>query len=493
MLGAHPRDKRPVELHSGRYGPYVKHGSGNATVPDRDTVDALTFDDALALLAAKTGKPAPAATTRATKAVVRKSTRAPAKPAAKGPPPNPRRATAAKTAPARNDAHAKPAAKSRRPARQGPKRFAQGGASPMTATDTAPRDSTGHHYAALDGLRGVAVLLVFCVHAAGNAAAVALDVDFERMRFASLATMGERLLFWLYASHHGVFLFFVLSGFLIGRMWWPRPVMRYTTFAWRRTLRIYPAFLLAFAGSLVFAYTSGTWQPPKCGGSWPTCCSSTARRGRRSGVQHHHVVAVLRDDVLPRIPGIRAAGAGGGARAAWCLWAQGSRPVIAAQLGANALVLCWSLLFFGVAFALHERAVRALAHRMPTAVVVLAYLAVTTLSLVDVLPAVPAILCFGLAAVLVLAKSLEPGNAVSWVLTRKALRALGRISYSFYLVHWMLVVLVARAVAPHSEEPGPVAETLAIFGGFVVSAAVATALWWIAERPYFTRVRRSRR
>ena len=82
VLGAHPRDKRPVELHSGRYGPYVKHGNVNATIPDRDAVDALTFDDALALLAAKSGKPASGAAARATKAAVKKRTRAPAKPAA---------------------------------------------------------------------------------------------------------------------------------------------------------------------------------------------------------------------------------------------------------------------------------------------------------------------------------------------------------------------------------------------------------------------------
>ena len=55
MLGAHPKDKQPVELHSGRYGPYVKHGKVNATVTDRDQVANLTLEDALALLAAKTG------------------------------------------------------------------------------------------------------------------------------------------------------------------------------------------------------------------------------------------------------------------------------------------------------------------------------------------------------------------------------------------------------------------------------------------------------
>ena len=55
VLGKHPKDKQPVELLAGRYGPYVRHGGVNATVPDRDSIDALTLDDAVALLAAKSG------------------------------------------------------------------------------------------------------------------------------------------------------------------------------------------------------------------------------------------------------------------------------------------------------------------------------------------------------------------------------------------------------------------------------------------------------
>jgi len=39
-LRPHPKDKQPVELHAGRYGPYVKHGGVNATLPDKDRVDA---------------------------------------------------------------------------------------------------------------------------------------------------------------------------------------------------------------------------------------------------------------------------------------------------------------------------------------------------------------------------------------------------------------------------------------------------------------------
>jgi DNA topoisomerase-3 len=82
VLGAHPKTKAPVELHSGRYGPYVKHGAVNATLPDRDQADSITLDDALALLAAKSGKGASVSPARATRAAVKKTTQAPAKTAA---------------------------------------------------------------------------------------------------------------------------------------------------------------------------------------------------------------------------------------------------------------------------------------------------------------------------------------------------------------------------------------------------------------------------
>ena len=56
VLGAHPRDRQPVELHAGRYGPYVKHGSTNATLPDRDAVESLSLDQAVALVDEKAGR-----------------------------------------------------------------------------------------------------------------------------------------------------------------------------------------------------------------------------------------------------------------------------------------------------------------------------------------------------------------------------------------------------------------------------------------------------
>src|SRR5690606_27827550 len=55
-LGAHPADDKPITLHSGRYGPYLRHGRLIASVPKSVDADALTLDQAVALLAAQAEK-----------------------------------------------------------------------------------------------------------------------------------------------------------------------------------------------------------------------------------------------------------------------------------------------------------------------------------------------------------------------------------------------------------------------------------------------------
>jgi DNA topoisomerase-3 len=84
VLGPHPKDKQPVELHAGRFGPYVKHGGVNATVPERDQVDGLTLDDAVKLLAAKASRGGSAGYVRAAAAAAVPRATA-AKPTAKPP------------------------------------------------------------------------------------------------------------------------------------------------------------------------------------------------------------------------------------------------------------------------------------------------------------------------------------------------------------------------------------------------------------------------
>ena len=55
-VGDHPADGKPVTLHSGRYGPYVKHGRINATLPKELEPEQVTLERAVELLAAQAEK-----------------------------------------------------------------------------------------------------------------------------------------------------------------------------------------------------------------------------------------------------------------------------------------------------------------------------------------------------------------------------------------------------------------------------------------------------
>jgi DNA topoisomerase-1 len=87
VLGDHPDDKTSVEICSGRYGPYVRHGKINATLPKGISPDVITLEEALELIAAKAkqggGKiKKPAAKTTTAKATAKTSIKK-AKPATK--------------------------------------------------------------------------------------------------------------------------------------------------------------------------------------------------------------------------------------------------------------------------------------------------------------------------------------------------------------------------------------------------------------------------
>lgn len=85
-LGAHPETGEAVQVMAGRYGPYVKSGKINATLPKGTAPEDMTMEAALPLLAAKAGaapkKKAPAKKAPAKKPAAKKEAAA-KKPAAK--------------------------------------------------------------------------------------------------------------------------------------------------------------------------------------------------------------------------------------------------------------------------------------------------------------------------------------------------------------------------------------------------------------------------
>ncbi len=80
-LGVHPDDKKPIDVCNGRYGPYVRHGKINATLPKDTSADEVTLEEGLALLAARVAK-GPATKKVTTKKPAAKKS-APKKPAVK--------------------------------------------------------------------------------------------------------------------------------------------------------------------------------------------------------------------------------------------------------------------------------------------------------------------------------------------------------------------------------------------------------------------------
>ncbi|WP_287104474.1 type I DNA topoisomerase, partial [Brevundimonas sp.] len=81
-LGAHPETGEPIHVMAGRFGPYVKSGKINATLPKGTAPEDLTLEAALPLLAAKAGA-APKKKAPAKKTAESKKAAAAKKPAAK--------------------------------------------------------------------------------------------------------------------------------------------------------------------------------------------------------------------------------------------------------------------------------------------------------------------------------------------------------------------------------------------------------------------------
>ncbi|MGO2658634.1 type I DNA topoisomerase [Mycetocola reblochoni] len=125
---ADPVSGKPVRVKDGRFGPYITDGTTNVTVPKSESIEDLTFDRAVELLAEKRAK-GPAKKAPAKKAPAKK---APAKkaPAAKSSPAEAETTATAKKAPARTSPAKKTGA-----AKTG---AAKTGAATTTAADSSP-------------------------------------------------------------------------------------------------------------------------------------------------------------------------------------------------------------------------------------------------------------------------------------------------------------------------------------------------------------------
>ncbi|MEZ6042746.1 MAG: type I DNA topoisomerase [Planctomycetaceae bacterium] len=72
-LGNHPADEKPIGIYEGRFGPYVKHGKINATIPKDTDINTVTQEQAIEWLDAKASKTGKAPARGSAKKAVKKS------------------------------------------------------------------------------------------------------------------------------------------------------------------------------------------------------------------------------------------------------------------------------------------------------------------------------------------------------------------------------------------------------------------------------------
>jgi peptidoglycan/LPS O-acetylase OafA/YrhL len=297
----------------------------------------------------------------------------------------------------------------------------------------------------------------------------------------------DRILAWLQLSPYGVYLFFILSGFLICRLVGNSRRFSYPRFLWRRFCRIYPAFLLALAlGVWVFAFYAG-WAPF----SWRGLAANMLLL---NGVRELGVVPYLHQTgslfnelvfylVFPAYLLLRRAGV-------WSSpWAMAIAGAIVVYLP---FTLGWGqalyLLFFAGATAARftDDELAAFARRMPDALIVALYLMVTTAIAFKVPGDHAAIWLYAIVATLFTISACYGTGWLNRLCTWRPLRRIGNISYSLFLTHTIPVFFVVYVLGPRVvEDSGLLTALVGAALAFGLALALAATLFLVAERPYF--------
>ena len=347
---------------------------------------------------------------------------------------------------------------------------------------------------ALEGLRGYAAFLVFLVHACGLLATRLYGIDVEAHPIAGDPDPVRAALVFFFRSHYGVDLFFVLSGLLMGdlalRRWRGARV-----FLWRRWLRIYPTYAVS---TLIVVLVLMAWQGrhPTAGDAWanvfllqgffalgfaplnPTSWSLTYEAVFYLLVPLFAVAAAGRTPTL--------------ARAAWLLaLAFALLVAIPALIPApKAIYFAYFALFVpGMALGLMDEGARArLARAVPLWLVLAAWITFTLGVKLLAFTNREALYYVASAAAggLVVLKACDASGLVGRTLSKRAPLWLGRHSYSFFLIHYIVVHAWGAALLHVLPIEHRLAYSIAFLAGaLALSLGAARLLFAATERFYF--------
>lgn len=336
-------------------------------------------------------------------------------------------------------------------------------------------------YPAIDGLRFYAAMLVFIVHFTTMCAATIINIDLPKTGSRPLFGLPQIIL-WLGDGQHGVDIFFIISGFLMGRTVLQARSFSYRRFLWKRVLRIYPAF---FASEVVavLAYCLLFGVP-----FWPWSLLGN--------LLFLNSIPTI-DLYVYNYP-------------TWSLGYEAAfyiilplalifRHLINARVGtAIMLLLAIALipdayirmrgLFVGTLIAsFTDQHLRRVGRFLPTSVLLTVYFGVTILKdtyVVDYLIFYDIIIT---TIAFLFIQVVFGDGLLNRTFKSKPLRFLGTLSYSFYLFHATVLSLVLTTLMPALDIAGHPNQQIFIFAvlGFAGSLTLAWISYALFERPYF--------
>jgi exopolysaccharide production protein ExoZ len=340
----------------------------------------------------------------------------------------------------------------------------------------------------LDGLRGVAVILTYLVHYCGTYMATFRGANPNTVALAGWSEPFDKVMYWLFRSHHGVYIFFLLSGFLIAKIA-QRKDFRYFSFVRNRLLRIYPAFLLALVICGAMSYFLHISIP-----GWREVAANLLFL---NGVPALGVRGIVFNNVT------------------WSLFYEMvfylSLPLAVVASRKLVIPLVGAIVSVGIVFAygpgligfysefflflfagavigtLSPAGIKIVADSFPDTIVMVLYGAVGWLMAAGYLSTSQFVWIFAGLGFVIVCKAVAGGETLARCLAWAPLVKLGRISYSFYLLHsFALAVLFAfwwRLSVPLLGIIGNVLYLGAL--GFAGAVALGWVSFMLAERFYF--------
>lgn len=115
--------------------------------------------------------------------------------------------------------------------------------------------------AGFSAVRAIAVALTYLMHFSWFYAATYLGMDLEGRSLVGASSIETALAIASYYSLHGVYLFFMVSGFLIGRMWLDEAPPTLKVYLWHRAQRIFPALWAALLAAFIMSDMRGVALP----------------------------------------------------------------------------------------------------------------------------------------------------------------------------------------------------------------------------------------